>query len=347
MRNLASAIAAALSLVASTARAAPTPPTDGSPPDDDVAPEPPPPEPIAVKDHENLELAGVTNQGAMLARAESIVGDPRGVAEDFLVLPDGIDVGARLRLITADDALGTGKIKITDLALFDVNAQWAFARGFELDGELSVLAKQPSATSEQVVQGGSLTVRRDLAVRPATAVSGSAGPLLGVAGFEVGAAAFVTHKHRLNGVVAFALAAGASTTFVRPSHADDSPTIIEGAGRASVLVSGAPVWGGWMGVGYALPAYHQGRDPVSAMTLDPQPRLDLNLGNAVQLSRNWDLAVELSIIDRGDRAAPATRLPVLDGGFDQIQLTVGISRRIDLTDHSRRPHEVSEPMMKL
>jgi hypothetical protein len=63
------------------------------------------------------------------------------------------------------------------------------------------------------------------------------------------------------------------------------------------------------------------------MTLAPQPRLDLDIGNAVQLADNWDLAVDLAIIDRGDLASPATRLPVLDGGFDQIQLIVAISRR--------------------
>jgi hypothetical protein len=33
-------------------------------------------------------------------------------------------------------------------------------------------------------------------------------------------------------------------------------------------------------------------------------------------------------MDRGDLANPATRLPVLDGGFDQIQIMVEITRRI-------------------
>src|SRR5882724_5942345 len=40
----------------------------------------------------------------------------RGVAEDFFVLPEGLDAGAKVRAITADDALGTGKLKLTDLA---------------------------------------------------------------------------------------------------------------------------------------------------------------------------------------------------------------------------------------
>ena len=55
---------------------------------------------------------------------------------------------------------------------------------------------------------------------------------------------------------------------------------------------------------------------------------------------------ELSIIDRGDAARPATRLPVLDGGFDQIQLSVGISRRI-VPDRSRGSHDVYDQVIRL
>lgn len=102
-----------------------------------------------------------------------------------------------------------------------------------------------------------------------------------------------------------------------------------------------------MGIGYALPAFHRGHDPVSGADLDPQPRLDLNLGNAVQLSDHWDLSIELTIIDRGDRAIPATHLPILDGGFDQIQLSVGVSRRIELSARSQRSHGLGDPMISL
>jgi hypothetical protein len=282
-----------------------------------------------------------------LPRSADSGSDSRGVAEDFLVLPDGADLGGRLRMITADDGLGVGRLKLTDVALFDLAAAWAFARSFELDAQVSVLAKQPSATSEPVLQGGSVTVRRDLFTRTAVAVSGAAGPLLGVKGLELGAAAFVTHKHRLNGYVAFALAAGASSTFLRPTDAQDNPYLFEAAGNAAIHVGLDRAWGGWMGAGYAVPVFHRGHDPIGGMSLDPQPRLDLNIGTAVQLARKWDLSVELSIIDRGDGTNPATRLPVLDGGFDQIQFTVGISRRVDLSKDSRRQAGIGDPMIHL
>ncbi|HEY5948757.1 MAG TPA: hypothetical protein VIV40_24870 [Kofleriaceae bacterium] len=287
------------------------------------------------------------------ARTESLTldvaaGSYRGTAEEFFVLPSGMDVGARLRTVMADGGLGPGKLKLTDVALFDLAAQWAIAKHYELDGSLTVLPKQPSSTSEPIFQGGSLALRRDVATRTAVALAGSGAPLLGVNGIALGGSLSVEHKHRLNEIVTFALAGGATSTYLRPTGMTDHPLIVEAAGHASVLAR-VPngVWGGWFGVGYAVPAYHRGLDPVSGMALDPQPRLDLNLGNAVQLADRWDLSVDLSIIDRGDLANPATRLPILDGGFDQIQLMVGVSRRLDLSSHSDRRRGITDPLILL
>ncbi|MEO7730269.1 MAG: hypothetical protein ABIY55_04805, partial [Kofleriaceae bacterium] len=191
---------------------------------------------------------------ARLAEPESktevmlISGSPRGVAEDFLVLPEGAELGARLRVITADeDGLGGGKIKLTDLALFDLHAQWGFAHGFELDGAVSVLAKQPGGTAEGVWQGATLALRRDLWASTALAASGSVAPLLGQPGYDLGATAFVAHKHRITQLVDFALAAGASTTLLRPTRAVDQPYLIEAAGHAAIEVGFDRTWGGWMG----------------------------------------------------------------------------------------------------
>ncbi len=264
-------------------------------------------------------------------------GSARGAAEEFLVLPDGAEVGGRLRAITADGGLGGGRLKLTDVALLDVHAQWAMARQFELDGAITVLPKQPGTTHEHVLQGGSLAIRRQLMTRTAIALSGSASALQGIPGMALDGAAAVLHKHRLNEIVTFSLEGGVASTQVRATGAPDHPSLIEAAGHAAVLVR-VPngIWGGWMGAGYAVPIYHRGHDPVGLMPLDPQPRLDLQLGTAVQLAPRWDLMLELSLLDRGELSDPATRLPILDGGFDQIQLTVGVSRRLDLSRSSHR-----------
>ena len=96
----------------------------------------------------------------------------RSTAEEFLVLPRGIDVGGRLRTITGAGGVGMGRLKLTDVALFDLDIQWGFAERYELDARLTVLPKQPSSTSEPVLQGGSLTLRRALFARTAIALSG-------------------------------------------------------------------------------------------------------------------------------------------------------------------------------
>ncbi len=261
----------------------------------------------------------------------------RGVAEEFLVLPEGGQIGGQLRTITAGTGgLGTGALKLTDVALFDVVGAWAIAPHYELDATLSVLAKQPSTTDEAVFQGGAVTLRRDLVERTAIALSGSTAPLMDLRGHAFGAGLTIAHKKRLNDFVTFALAAGASGTLIHTSTQDrarveraDRPWLVEAGGHAAVLVRlPEGKWGGWLGGGYAVPLVHRGLDPVGGMALAPQPRLDLELGSAVQLAWRWDLSVQLSIRDRGDLARPATRLPVLDGGFDQIQVTVGVTRRI-------------------
>jgi hypothetical protein len=317
------------------------PETDTTSTDAPKASEAPKPAPTPEID-QKPQIDAVNTTGFVLSSA---TGSARGVAEEFFVLPSGLDVGGKLRMVMADGGLGPGKLKLTDLAFFDMTAQWAIAKHYELDLSATVLPKQPSSTSEPFLQGGSLALRRDIGGRSALALAGAAGPLLGIQGLAFGGSLFVEHKHRLNEIVTFSLAGGASTTFVRPAGID-RPMLVEAAGHASVLVR-APnnMWGGWAGVGYAVPVYHHGHDPISGMELDPQPRLDLDIGNAVQLADRWDLTVALSIIDRGDLANPATRLPVLDGGFDQIQFLVGITRRIERTDEHRRG--IGEPLIRL
>lgn len=302
-----------------------------------------PPATVSLRDEELSRLATTEDLAQVIPVTGAVVPRGRGIAEDFIVMPSGVDVGARLRLITADDALGAGKLKLTDLVLFDVTAAWAFARRFQLDLRLSVLPKQPSTTDEEVFQGGALAVRRELTPRLGLAVAGAVAPLLGLDGLAFGTSAALLHKRRLNEVVAFSLSGGATAQFFRPSSGfdDDPPFLVEGTGHLELQVR-VPngFWGGWLGAGYSLPIADDGADPVSGMALDPQPRLDLTIGTGVQLSRHWDLSFDASIFDRGDLTAPATRLPILDGGFDQLQLAISLTRRVEL-----KKAEGSQPMI--
>jgi hypothetical protein len=80
-----------------------------------------------------------------------------------------------------------------------------------------------------------------------------------------------------------------------------------------------------VGFGFAFPLAHHGTIP-NVGALDPHVRSDVRFGAVVSLVKQWDVYMEYAILDRGDFDAPRTMLPILDGGFDQQQLTFGIVR---------------------
>jgi hypothetical protein len=44
-------------------------------------------------------------------------------------------------------------------------------------------------------------------------------------------------------------------------------------------------------------------------------------------NRSWDLYAIYSWIDRGEADRPSTMLPIIDGGFDQQQVVLGVQHR--------------------
>ena len=74
--------------------------------------------------------------------------------------------------------------------------------------------------------------------------------------------------------------------------------------------------------------------------IDPQVRSDVRIGAVVSLVKKWDVYAEYAVLDRGDNQAPRTMLPILDGGFDQQQLTVGIVRHFGLDKRVDVPPEL-------
>jgi hypothetical protein len=68
----------------------------------------------------------------------------------------------------------------------------------------------------------------------------------------------------------------------------------------------------------------EGIDVATGLSLDPRTHLGVTLGSFFNVSKKWDMYVTTAWVDRGDAEKPATQLPILDGGFDQVQLAVGI-----------------------
>jgi hypothetical protein len=256
------------------------------------------------------------------------VGSARGVAREWMVLPSGLELTGELTFVTADAALGGGDLALSDVGILTLRARTALPGPMELVAEVDLLPKQPSYTDEMIWQGGSLGLRVQIPDHQvAIALTSTGGPMLGDLGWWGSGGLAVEARKRLADIMTFRGSAGGTGTLLAPTADDrDRAWLVEAGLGGSVLFRDP--WGkvgGWLGVGYAVPVAHDGDDPMSGEALDPQPRLDLHLGTVVALVDEWDVYIDAAVIDRGELDAMATRLPILDGGFDQRQLMIGIS----------------------
>ncbi len=255
----------------------------------------------------------------------------RGFADNTLVMPAGGELGASMRFLTAQPIFGEEPVRFTDLALFGLSGRWSLHKRFELSGGVELLPKQPSYTDEKAFQSASLGIRTPLGQRAAVGIAGAGGHLLNHSGMWLQQALVVEWRKEIAQVVHFDLGLGASNIALTAPGAD-SAFLTEGT-IAFRVVAHAPnnIWGGWIGFAYALPILSNGMDPTTGLELDPQPRLDFRVGNVVAVTKKWDLVAELAVVDRGDLSEAQTRLPIMNGGFDQIQVIFGVTRHFEGT----------------
>ena len=287
-----------------------------------------------------VTLGGIANAHPPTApgRAESMTidaagGSRRGVAEDYLVLPSGGELTGAMRFVTTVDPVFGDKLHFSDLALFTMGGRYALWSKLELSASGSFLAKQPSDTDERPWQSAGVGLRSPLGKRVALAINGGTGHLIDHPGRWTTESLTIQWRKPIVELVQFDMSAGIDGVGLR---APKSPSgfLTEAAFTGSVQFRAPKFWGAWIGLGYALPVAVQGHDPTTGLTLDPQPRLDFHVGTVLALDQ-WDLFAEFAVVDRGDMADPATRLPVLDGGFDQRQVLFGVTRHISGKKHRR------------
>jgi len=263
---------------------------------------------------------------------ESIGGDVRSYTRDWLVGPPGWDVGGELRLITSDlPGLGGDRpLKLTDVGLMRTRVRFTASRRVEAFASLDLLAKQPAFSDSSPVQ--TATVGLKVAVTRAWALTAvtRGGPTLGDDGLWGGASTAVVYRSHPHETMSFQITGGASATALRFSDAPDQWLTEATAGGTVMFHTPRGEWGTWLGASFAAPV-------VASDALDPSARLDVTIGSVYALAPAWDVYAEGSIVDRGDADMPATMLPILDGGFDQRQLVIGVVHRFDRP--STRDHQ--------
>ena len=262
-------------------------------------------------------------------------GSYRGVAEDYLVMPSGGELGAQMRFITADSMAGAGPLKFTDLALFGVSGRYSVFRKLELSAQVDLLPKQPSTTDEKPWQSVGAGLRSPLGQHVALALSGAGGHLLAHEGMWTREALTLEWKKPIEQeFLSFDVRAGVDGLGLQAPNTRDSAFLTEvGVATSALFRIPDGKWGAWGGISYAVPVQHRGNDPTTGLAIDPQPRLDFHAGTVLSLVKEWDLYADFAVIDRGDASRPGTRLPILDGGFDQKQIVFGVIRHIEGPHH--------------
>ncbi len=246
----------------------------------------------------------------------------RGVAQDYIVLPAGGELTGTMRFVTSQPSLGGEPLRFSDLALFGLSGRWALFSKLELSAGAEFLPKQPSFTNEKPWQSVSAGLRSPISRRVALSISGAGGHLMNHSGMWTREAIAIQWRKPIADVMTFDLAGGMNGVSLSAPRS-------KGAFLTELSLTTAVLFrepSAWTGISYALPVTARGEDPTTGMAVDPQPRLDFRIGTVLSLVRAWDLYVEYAIVDRGDLGDPATRLPILDGGFDQHQVIFGVTR---------------------
>lgn len=284
----------------------------------------------------------------MASEAVAVSGSRRGVAQDYLVLPRGGELTAQMRFITAESMLDGDELKFTDLALFGLSGRWSLFSKLELGASVDLLPKQPAATDEKAWQSVGVTVRSPLGSHIALQLSGGGGHLMNHTGKWVREALTLEWKKQVDPeFLAFDVQAGVSGLGLDAPNTDSNAFITEVAMSTTALFHDPRGnIGAWLGISYAVPVQSSGRDPTTDLAIDPQPRLNFHMGTVLSLVPKWDLFVDFAVIDRGDLGDRATRLPILDGGFDQKQILFGVTRRIE-GKRDRREYDYDDDDIRL
>lgn len=267
---------------------------------------------------QEIHLTGpITSVIAIAQRSE-----PASKSSNSLILSTGhLELGGELALVTCDECpLLDDSAKLTDIALFRGLLRHSLGERLELFAGTSLLAKQPEPFDASVWQGSSLGLRVAFAKVFASEAVAAVGPLLGRDGTYGQLGTGLRTKLKADSALRFELSLGGLFTSLARTDDAGLQWIEELTGHFEAQF-GERGGGGWVGIGYAVPAAH-------SQALDPGPRLDLDVGGVVTFDA-WDLYAIYTIVDRGDVSRPESTLPMLDGGFDQHQVTLGVRHRFE------------------
>lgn len=249
----------------------------------------------------------------------------RAMANDWIIPPRGWVLGSALSYETSRGGIGDHGLAFTDVVFLRLSARAVVKGRAEFYGGIDLLPKQPSFTDELVFQGMHAGVLVRLPHSLALDARIDEGALMEKTGLYGAARIGLVGRRIVHEILAYQGELGASWTPLRFDQGDRAWVAELTATGSIVFRAPEGMAAAWAGFGFAFPLAHHGMIP-DVGPLDPQVRSDVRFGGVVSLVKQWDVYAEYAILDRGDYTAPRTMLPILDGGFDQQQLTFGIVR---------------------
>ncbi|HTN89746.1 MAG TPA: hypothetical protein VL242_38995 [Sorangium sp.] len=271
----------------------------------------------------------------------------RALSTNSLLLPaGGLELGGEMTLVTSELSLrrdpdGEG-LAFTDVGLLSLNGRYSFGP-VELAAAMALLVKQPDTADELVPQNGSLAGRVALGDGQALTLRLAGGPLLGDLGLWEGGELLLQAKRTAHSTLVFQGALGGAFTHLDFAEDTEQPFWLGEVVVDAETILRTPVraFSLWLGVDLRFPVLHNpdNHDPDPSGFLAPTTRLNVYVGTAYSYVEDWDLYLRVAVLDRGDKAEPWTMVPILDGGFDQQQFSLGVMHRWDLAEkkEERRP----------
>jgi len=314
--------------------------TNGDPGGDEAAATGSTPQPEAVPEEAPIIWGQVT---AETTGASSYTYSPGAkVSDGFLPASGVVEAGGELVLVTSDYRLGTDRIELTDVGLLRLRVRRAFGEHVGLFAATHLLMKQPQSVDEPVWQGAVGGVVTPFGRWFAAEVAGGGGPLLDRDGAHFELASRLLFKRPIVRYLRFELGLGTATTGLVLRPRPDAPFWFEEiATHAQAQIGEVDEGGVWIGVDYRIPYAKSPSEPVwdglAQRSFDIGTTMGLSVGGVAEIEdTGWELFAILTVVDRGELDDPSTQLPVLDGGFDQTQVSLGVQHRFDPPDPARR-----------
>jgi hypothetical protein len=277
---------------------------------------------------QEIQLTGPLAGAPAAYASKSSKRDPR------IVMPSGhLEVAGEMAFFISSRSPHAEALALTDLALLRLNLRRSFADWLELYAGMDLLPKQPTTTDALLFQGAQLGAQAEFAKGFSASLGGAAGPLFGAEGVFYRTGTGLSWKTSVSEYLRFALGLGNGWTILNYEPPTSSPFWL-----GEVITHAETQFGDnnasmWVGIDYAVPFAsrpHMTAPDARRGYLDPQVRLNLEAGAALSLhSDGWNVYTSYTIVDRGELDRPETTLPILDGGFDQQQVVLGVEYRFE------------------